>query len=158
MKIILTESQYKKVLIREFGETENDPKEWYHRILNWVEGDRSRLQFDSNEYEDEMEEDDASYGDDFFPEMNIRIGGDNVFLGGDRYRGANLINVESEFLTLKADYDNDDHIDIREMTYDIVDITGSSELNNKIIRGYIEAIDILSKSKKDATRFIEDLL
>jgi hypothetical protein len=42
MKIILTESQYKKVLIREFGETENDPKEWYHRILNWVEGDRSR--------------------------------------------------------------------------------------------------------------------
>ena len=57
-----------------------------------------------------MEEDDASYGDDFFPEMNIRIGGDNVFLGGDRYRGANLINVESEFLTLKADYDNDDHV------------------------------------------------
>ena len=46
----------------------------------------------------------------FFPEMNIRIGGDNVFLGGDRYRGANLINVESEFLTLKADYDNDDHL------------------------------------------------
>jgi hypothetical protein len=42
--------------------------------------------------------------------MNIRIGGDNVFLGGDRYRGANLINVESEFLTLKADYDNDDHL------------------------------------------------
>ena len=35
---------------------------------------------------------------------------DNVFLGGDRYRGANLINVESEFLTLKADYDNDDHV------------------------------------------------
>ena len=31
-------------------------------------------------------------------------------MGGDRYRGANLINVESEFLTLKADYDNDDHV------------------------------------------------
>ena len=64
----------------------------------------------------EMEEDDASYGDDFFPEMNITITDpvsgdrDNVFLGGDRYRGANLINVESEFLTFKADFDNDDHI------------------------------------------------
>jgi hypothetical protein len=64
----------------------------------------------------------------------------------------------AEFILLNYDYDNDDHIDIREMTYDIVNITGSSELNNKIIRGYIEAIDILSKSKKDATRFIEDLL
>ena len=63
----------------------------------------------------------------------------------------------SEFILLNYDYDNDDHIDIREMTYDIVNITGSSALNNKIIRGYIEAIDILSKSKKDATRFIEDL-
>ena len=55
-----------------------------------------------------MEEDDASYGDDFFPEVNITVRDavtgdrDNVFLGGDRYRGANLINVESEFLTLKA--------------------------------------------------------
>ena len=63
-----------------------------------------------------MEEDDASYGDDFFPEVNITVRDavtgdrDNVFLGGDRYRGANLINVESEFLTLKADYDNDDHV------------------------------------------------
>ena len=35
---------------------------------------------------------------------------DVVFLGGDRYRAANLINVESEFLTFKADYDNDDHL------------------------------------------------
>ncbi len=61
MKIILTESQYKKVLIREFGETENDPKEWYHRILNWVEGDRSRLQFDSNSYEVVVHDDKGIY-------------------------------------------------------------------------------------------------
>mgnify|MGYP003978930243 CR=1 FL=1 len=63
----------------------------------------------------------------------------------------------AEFILLNYDYDNDDHIDIREMTYDIVNITGSSELNNKIIRGYIEAIDILTKSKKDATRMLEEL-
>ena len=70
--------------------------------------DRLSTKFKYTSYE--MEEDDASYGDDFFPEMNISVGGDNVFLGGDRYRGANLINVESEFLTFKADYDNDDHV------------------------------------------------
>ena len=63
----------------------------------------------------------------------------------------------AEFIMFNYDYDNDDHINLREMTYDIVNITGSSELNNKIIRGYIEALDILSKSKKDATRFIDDL-
>jgi hypothetical protein len=33
MKVIITESQYKKVLIREFGEMEDDPKKWYHKIL-----------------------------------------------------------------------------------------------------------------------------
>jgi hypothetical protein len=38
-----------------------------------------------------------------------------------------------------------------------VNITGSSELNKKIIRGYIEAIDMISKSKKDATRMLEEL-
>ena len=76
--------------------------------------DRLSTKFKYTSYE--MEEDDASYGDDFFPEMNITVRDavtgdrDNVFLGGDRYRGANLINVESEFLTLKADYNMDDHV------------------------------------------------
>jgi hypothetical protein len=51
MKVIITESQYKKVLIREFGEMENDPKKWYRKILKWVDGDRSRLKFSSDSYE-----------------------------------------------------------------------------------------------------------
>jgi hypothetical protein len=51
MKVIITESQYKKVLIREFGEMEHDPKVWYNKILKWVDGDRSRLKFDNNSYE-----------------------------------------------------------------------------------------------------------
>ena len=79
---------------------------------DWSDRLSTKLKYTSYE----MEEDDASYGDDFFPEMNITVRDsvtgdrDNVFLGGDRYRGANLINVESEFLTFKADYDNDDHV------------------------------------------------
>ncbi len=63
----------------------------------------------------------------------------------------------AELILRNYDYDNDEHIDIREMTYDFVNITGSSELNQKIIRGYIEAIDMISKSKKDATRILEDI-
>ena len=63
----------------------------------------------------------------------------------------------AELILRNYDYDNDGHIDIREITYDIVNITGSSELNQKIIRGYIEAIDIISKSKKDAVRILEDI-
>jgi len=50
MKIKLTESQYKKVLLREFGEIINDPKEWYTHILSWVDSPND-LNFSSNEYE-----------------------------------------------------------------------------------------------------------
>ena len=47
MKIILTESQYKKVLLKEFGETISTPKEWYDRILDWVDN-RKDLRFDNH--------------------------------------------------------------------------------------------------------------
>ena len=50
MRIKLTESQYKKVLLREFGETVRDPKEWYLRVLEWVDSSKD-LDFDTNEYE-----------------------------------------------------------------------------------------------------------
>ncbi len=50
MKIKLTESQYKKVLLREFGEVVRDPKEWYLRVLEWVDSSQD-LNFDTNEYE-----------------------------------------------------------------------------------------------------------
>jgi hypothetical protein len=51
MKIIISESQYKKVLLREFGETVDDPKKWYRMILKWVDNDPKRLSFESKEYE-----------------------------------------------------------------------------------------------------------
>ena len=50
MKIKLTESQYKKVLLREFGETVRDPKEWYLRVLEWVDSSKD-LDFETNEYD-----------------------------------------------------------------------------------------------------------
>ena len=46
MKIIITEEQYKKVLLKEFGETISSPKEWYDRILDWVD-DIKDLRFDN---------------------------------------------------------------------------------------------------------------
>ena len=64
----------------------------------------------------------------------------------------------AEFILLNYDYDNDDHIDIKEMTFDLVNISGSSELYNKLIRRYIEALDLVSESKVNASRMIDDLL
>ena len=50
MKIKLTESQYKKVFLREFGETVIDPKDWYLQILSWVDSP-SDLSFKSSAHE-----------------------------------------------------------------------------------------------------------
>ena len=50
MKIKLTETQYKKLLLREFGETVKNPKDWYVRILDWVQSPND-LNFETNEYE-----------------------------------------------------------------------------------------------------------
>jgi hypothetical protein len=50
MKIKLTESQYKKIVLREFGENVADPKEWYLNILSWVDSP-SDLTFKSSEHE-----------------------------------------------------------------------------------------------------------
>ena len=63
----------------------------------------------------------------------------------------------AEFILLNYDYDNDEHIDIKEMTFDIANISGNSELSNKIIRGYIEALDLFSESKINASRMLDDL-
>jgi hypothetical protein len=61
MKIIITESQYKKILIREFGETIKDPKRWYKKILKWVNNEPKRLNFDSNSYETVVYDDKGIY-------------------------------------------------------------------------------------------------
>ena len=60
MKIKLTESQYKKVLLREFGETVRDPKEWYLRVLEWVDSSQD-LDFESDQYEVVAYDDQGSY-------------------------------------------------------------------------------------------------
>ena len=63
----------------------------------------------------------------------------------------------AEFILMNYDYDNDEHIDIKEMTFDIANISSNSELSNKIIRGYIEALDLFSESKINASRMLDDL-
>ena len=57
-----------------------------------------------------MDENDSSLGDGLFPEVRINLGGDRVYLGGDRYRGANHIMVDEDVLIFKATYDNDDNV------------------------------------------------
>jgi len=60
MKIKLTESQYKKVLLREFGETVRDPKEWYLRVLEWVDSPQE-LDFETDEIEVVVYDKNGSY-------------------------------------------------------------------------------------------------
>ena len=81
-------------------------RESFTLFSDWNDRLRTKIKFTSYE----MYEDDASIGDGFFPEARIRVGGDQVYLGGDRYRGANLINTTSDFFTFKLDYDLGDHI------------------------------------------------
>ena len=57
-----------------------------------------------------MVEDDHSVGDPYFPESAISVGNDTVYLGGDRYRGANFINIESDYVNFKATYDLGNHV------------------------------------------------
>jgi outer membrane receptor for ferrienterochelin and colicin len=70
--------------------------------------DRLRTKIKYTTYD--MFEDDRSVGDPFFPEAKIVVGEDDVFLGGDRYRGANRIEANSEYWTFKADYDLGEHL------------------------------------------------
>ena len=58
----------------------------------------------------ELKEDDHSVGDPYFPESAISVGNDTVYLGGDRYRGANFINIESDYVNFKATYDLGNHV------------------------------------------------
>ena len=81
-------------------------RESFTLFSDW--NDRLRTKFKYSTYD--MREDDASVGAPFMPESRITVGEDQVYLGGDRYRGANLININSEFLTFKADYDLGDHL------------------------------------------------
>ena len=59
-KIKLNESQYKKILLREFGETVTDPKEWYRRVLEWVDSPND-LDFEANQYEVVAYDDKGAY-------------------------------------------------------------------------------------------------
>ena len=64
----------------------------------------------------------------------------------------------AEFILLNYDYDNDEHIDLKEITFDLVNINSNSDLYDKLIRMYIEALDLVSESKINASRIIDDLI
>ena len=64
----------------------------------------------------------------------------------------------AEFILLNYDYDNDEHIDLKEITFDLVNINNNSDFYDKLIRRYIEALDLISESKINASRIIDDLI
>tara|TARA_Y100000589_G_scaffold189709_1_gene179645 strand:+ start:6796 stop:7263 length:468 start_codon:yes stop_codon:yes gene_type:complete len=70
MKIKLTESQYKKIVLREFGETVVDPKEWYLNILSWVDSPND-LTFKSSAHEVVVFDQDGVYLGYYDKEQNF---------------------------------------------------------------------------------------
>ena len=64
----------------------------------------------------------------------------------------------AEFILLNYDYDNDEHIDLKEITFDLVNFNNNSDFYDKLIRRYIEALDLVSESKINASRIIDDLI
>ena len=64
----------------------------------------------------------------------------------------------AELILLNYDYDNDDHINMRELTYDLVNMAGGSALNNKILRRYIEVIDSWQGSRNTLDNLLDDYL
>lgn len=93
MKIIITESQYKKVLLREFGETINDPKKWFKKILKWVDNDRKRIKFESSPYETIAYDDKGIYLGYYDKESDIGFVVTEYGIGMDDYT-----DVDSELL------------------------------------------------------------
>ena len=64
----------------------------------------------------------------------------------------------AELILLNYDYDNDDHINMRELTYDLVNMAGGSALNNKILRRYIEVIDSWQGTRNTLDNLLDDYL
>jgi len=89
-----------------YTKTPEIDRESFTLYSDWT--DRLRTKFKYSTYD--MLQNDASVGAPYMPEVRIQVGEDRVYLGGDRYRGANLINISSEFVTFKADYDLGDHL------------------------------------------------
>jgi len=73
---------------------------------DWTDQLSTKVRYSSYE----LKEDDHSVGDPYFPESAISVGGDTVYLGGDRYRGANFINIKSDYISFKATYDLGNHV------------------------------------------------
>ena len=64
----------------------------------------------------------------------------------------------AEFILLNYDYDSDEHIYLKEIMFDSVNINSNSDLYDKLIRRYIEALDLISESKINASRIIDDVI
>ena len=64
----------------------------------------------------------------------------------------------AEFVLLNYDYDNDEHIDLKEITFDLVNINSDSYLYENVIRRDSEAGDLVTESKINASRIIDDLI
>ena len=75
---------------------------------DWTDRFSTRIRISDRMFTQDANSPDGGYGG-LFPEFHIYEGNEIIYVGPDRYRGHNLIEVDQQLTSIKASYDLDDH-------------------------------------------------
>ena len=95
----------------------------------WSDRLSTRIRFSDRYFEQDANNPDGGYGG-LFPEFHIYDNDEIIYIGGDRYRGHNLIKVDQELMSIKVNYALDSHY----LTFGYE--TDSSSIYNSFINRY----------------------
>ena len=96
---------------------------------DWTDRFSTRIRFSDRFFEQDANSGDGGYGG-LMPEFHIYEGGDIIYVGSDRYRGHNLIEVDQQLMSIKGNLDFDNHY----ITFGYE--TDSSSIYNSFINRY----------------------
>ena len=101
---------------------------------DWTDRFSTRIRFSDRFFEQDANSGDGGYGG-LFPEFHIYEGGEIIYVGSDRYRGHNLIEVDQQLMSIKGNLDLDTHY----ITFGYE--TDSSSIYNSFINRYTGEIN-----------------
>ena len=96
---------------------------------DWTDRFSTRIRFSDRFFEQDANSGDGGYGG-LMPEFHIYEAGDIIYVGSDRYRGHNLIEVDQQLMSIKGNLDFDNHY----ITFGYE--TDSSSIYNSFINRY----------------------
>ena len=104
---------------------------------DWTDRFSTRIRFSDRFFEQDANSGDGGYGG-LFPEFHIYEGDEIIYVGSDRYRGHNLIEVDQQLMSIKGNLDLDNHY----ITFGYE--TDSSSIYNSFINRYTGEINFAS--------------